>query len=297
MTGPEQGFLLLSSHLGDPQRRVLTVAQLRTLTARVRQMERPPLERELAMEDLISLGYDRSTAQRILSLMSDAQQLQWYVQKGQRQNCYPITRISKDYPPVLKKALGTDAPGCLWAKGDASILATPTISLVGSRDLALSNRDFAREAGRQAALQGYALVSGNARGADKEAQEACLEAGGKVISIVADRLDSHPSRDGILYLSEDGFDLDFSAARALSRNRVIHALGSLVLVAQCALEAGGTWDGTSKNLRHGWSPVYCLDDGSAAAKELECRGAGLIGMRQLADLSALEIKEQNFIDQ
>lgn len=291
------GFLLLSSHLGDPQRKVLTVAQLRTLAMRVRQIERPAAERELTAEDLISLGYDRGSAERILGLLDNSDQLRWYLSKGQRQGIRPITRISPEYPRVLKKTLGLDSPGCLWAKGDISLLTCPAVSLVGSRDLSPANREFAYEAGRQAALQGYTLVSGNARGADQTAQQACLDAGGKVISIVADRLDSHPYRENVLYLSEDGFDLDFSTPRALSRNRVIHALGSLTLVAQCALETGGTWDGTTKNLRHGWSRVCCMDDGSAAARELEYRGAQRIGMQQLSDLSDLLQNEQNFIDQ
>lgn len=291
------GFLLLSSHLGNPERKVLTTAQLRKLGQCIRQANFVDLDQEVTPEGLVSLGYDRSTANRIFMLLSETEVLNWYVSKGQQQGIFPITRLTKNYPPVLKKALGLDAPGCLWAKGDVSLLGQPAVALVGSRDLSPANRDFAQEVGRQAAAQGYVLVSGNARGADKEAQEACLEAGGKVISIVADRLDSHPCRDGILYLSEDGFDLDFSTARALSRNRVIHALGSLVLVAQCALEIGGTWDGTVRNLRYGWNPVCCFNDGSAAAKELECRGAQLIGIHQLSDFSQLTEKEQNFIDQ
>lgn len=297
MTGPEQGFLLLSSHLGNPTRKVLTTAQLRKLGQCILQANFVDPDQEVTPESLVSLGYDRSTANRIFMLLSETEVLNWYVSKGQQQGIFPITRITKYYPPVLKKALGLDAPGCLWAKGDASLLSTPMISLVGSRELAISNRFFAREVGRQAALQGYTLISGNARGADQEAQEACLAAGGKVISIVADRLDSHACRENVLFLSEDGFDLGFSTIRALSRNRVIHTLGKLTLVAQCSLGIGGTWDGTTKNLRYNWSPVFCFDDGSAAAAELACRGAVLIDTRQLADFSQLQQNEQNFIDQ
>ena len=35
MNPRERGFLLLTSHLGDPDRSVLTVAQLRTLAMRI----------------------------------------------------------------------------------------------------------------------------------------------------------------------------------------------------------------------------------------------------------------------
>ena len=161
------------------------------------------------------------------------------------------------------------------------------ISLVGSRDLRGINRAFAEAVGCEAARQGIALVSGNARGADRTAQEACLAAGGKVICVVADELEKYPLEKNTLYLSEDSFDLPFSSQRALSRNRVIHTLGYLTIVAQCSMGTGGTWDGTTRNLRNGWSPVYCFSDGSAAGEELRQLGATLISKEQLTDLSGL----------
>ena len=38
MTGPEKGFLLLTSHLGDPNRKPLTVAQFRQLALQVKKL-------------------------------------------------------------------------------------------------------------------------------------------------------------------------------------------------------------------------------------------------------------------
>ena len=153
------------------------------------------------------------------------------------------------------------------------------------------NREFAEEVGRQAALQGLVLVSGNARGADKAAQNACLEAGGQVISIVADSLCDHKATANVLYLSESSFDEPFSSQRAISRNRVIHALGRMVFVAQSSLEKGGTWDGTVKNLRSGWSPVACFRDGSEASIRLEQMGAYLIGKEDVQDFGTLQNQE------
>lgn len=297
MTAGEQGFLLLTGFLGDPLRKPLTVAQFRTLTARVRDMQKPSEERELTEMDLIAIGYSRDMAARILSLLASREQLDWYVQKGRQQGCYPITRVSDGYPLPLRKKLGADCPGSLWAKGDISILDGPSIALVGSRELRSSNKAFAREAGRQAALQGYALISGNARGADRTAQESCLEHGGRVISVVADALEKCPARENVLYLSEEGFDLAFSAHRALSRNHVIHCLAQKVLVAQSRSGKGGTWSGTAKNLRHGWTPVFCYDDGSEAANELGHMGAVRIRMEDLENISALQPESVNFIDQ
>ncbi len=295
MNSREQGFLLLTSHLGDPQRKVLTVAQLRNLFLRVQVSEAPKQDRELTYEDVAGLGYDRETAMRIIELLSQQEQLDWYLKQAEKAGIFPVSRISDAYPPVLRKRFGLDCPGCLWLKGDLKLLGKPAISLVGSRVLKADNAAFAREVGRQAAVQGYVLVSGNAKGADQTAQNACLEAGGNVISIVADELKEQPANERILYISEDGFDLPFSGLRALSRNRLIHAMGQITLVAQCNFEKGGTWDGTKNNLKKGYSPVFCFQDGSRGIDALLDRGALPVSMAQLADLSSFQSQRPSFL--
>ena len=287
----ERGFLLLSSQLGDPDRRPLSTAQLRILAERMQRMECPGEDRDLIQVDLLELGYNREMADRILRLLDEESLLDHYLRWGHRMDCTPVTRVSEGYPLILRHRLGLESPGCLWIKGDADILNTPAISLVGSRDLMEDNRRFAETVGRQAALQGLTLVSGNARGADRTAQDSCLEAGGRVISVVADELFKHPIRENVLYLSEDSFGEAFSAQRAISRNRVIHALGRMVFVAQCSYGKGGTWDGTVKNLRHGWSSVACYRDGSEAAAQLEQMGAYLIDMEDIQDFGELMNQE------
>ena len=287
MNTKEQGFLLLTSMLGVPDRHPLTTAQLRTLAKRISLTEKQESSRDLLPEDLQHLGYDKPKALRIISLLGDEDVLQSYLRKGEKYDCLPLTRVTEGYPLEVRQRLGLDAPGCLWAKGDLTLLTTPKIALVGSRDLAEPNALFAELAGYEAAQQGYTLVSGNARGADRTAQEACLRADGRVICVVADELQKYPLRENVLYLSEDGFELPFSALRALSRNRVIHALGCLTLVAQCSDGIGGTWDGTVRNLRNNWSPVFCFDDGTTAMEQLREQGATLIPCDRLTDFFSL----------
>ena len=296
MTGPERGFLLLTSQLGNPERKPLTVAQLRVLASRVEMMKKPVQIRDLEPDDLLELGYGREMAERIVALFEDEALLERYLRRGKGSGCHPLTRVTEGYPLSVRRRLGLDAPGCLWYKGDVSLLARPKIALVGSRLLRAANEAFAREVGRQAALQGYTLVSGNAVGADMTAQEACLAAGGTVICVLATELEQHREREGVLYLAEDGFDQPFSAQRALSRNRVIHSLGEKTLAAQSSLEKGGTWDGCVRNLRFNWSPVFCFGDGSEAAARLEQMGATLIGIEKLQDLASLEPENSNLFE-
>ena len=277
----ESGFLLLSGKLGDPDRKPLTTAQLRQLAQRASLLLPPDETAQLTVSHLTSIGMDQKLSEHILNLLEDELQLKAYLEKAKKYGCSPITRANGEYPLILRKRLGFDAPGCLWIKGNPEILKMPTVSLVGSRELNGANRKFAREVGAQAAKQGFALVSGNARGADSMAQSACLESGGCVISVVADSLTEHPQEKNVLYVSEEDFDEPFSVFRALHRNYAIHAWGEITFIAQCTMEKGGTWDGSVHNLRKKWSPLYCFRDGSTASVALEGMGATLIDTEQL----------------
>lgn len=250
-------------------------------------MDLPGEDRDLTAADLMALGYGEAMAERILTLLSQEDVLDYYLVRAKRAGCTPLTRVSEGYPLRIRQRLELDSPGVIWAKGDLQLLNGPVISLVGSRELQPENQAFAAEVGRQAALQGFTLVSGNARGADRTAQESCLRHGGKVICVVADELAKHTEKSHVLYLSEEDFDAPFSAQRALSRNRLIHALSEKTLVAQSSLGMGGTWDGTVKNLRFGWSNVFCFADGSEATAQLEQMGANCVTETDLTNLSAL----------
>ena len=295
MTGPEQGFLLLTSTLGDPLRKPLTVAQFRNLAKRVTDARREVSPRELEITDLEKLGYDTPMAERIWGLLSETNRLREYLRRAGACGCYPITRLNPSYPQTVRQRLGLDAPGVLWAKGDEALLNKPSVAVIGSRELNPENQAFAEEAGRQIARQGYVLVSGNAKGADRTAQNACLEAGGRVISIVADSLQKQPLTENTLYLSLDAFDQGFSAQRALRRNHVIHAMASLTVAAQCTLGKGGTWDGILTNLKRGFNPVCILADGSEAATELQNRGVQTIDPEELKALHILASRQTNLI--
>lgn len=290
------GFLLLESHLGNPDRRPLTTAQMRLLAQRIQGHGPFEGEGDLNAQDLVSMGYARDVAEHIVALLADQALLQRYLQKAKARKCVPLTRQDARYPAAVRKKLGLDSPGCLWAKGDIRLLEGNLISLVGSRILNEENRQFARQVGLECARQGVTLVSGNAFGADQTAQNACLDAGGRVICVVADALHSHLERENVLFLSEEDYDAPFSSLRALRRNRVIHTLGRGVLVAQCREGRGGTWSGTSQNLHAGWTRVCAFCDGSAGMQALADMGAEKISLAELRDLPELFRREENLFD-
>ena len=159
MTPLEEGFLLLTSRLGNPDRKALTTAQFRNLAARVRSGSISRENRELTGSDLTALGYGPDMAERIVSLLEDAQLLEYYLTKGRRSDCVPVTRAGERYPLAVRKRLGEDSPGCLWAKGDLELLDTPCVSLVGSRELLSENRRFAREVGSRVVFMDSGVIA------------------------------------------------------------------------------------------------------------------------------------------
>ena len=288
MTGPERGWLLLCADLGDG-RKPMTLPQIRVLRARM-QAEPPPADpdRQLNAGDLRRLGYDWETADRIAALLDREAALDAYLALAAEAGVRPMTRISPDYPVRLEQRLGSEAPAVLFCKGDPACLAAgPAAAVVGSRVLTQAGAEFARRAGERLANAGWTLISGNARGADQTAQEACLAAGGAVISVLPDSLADHdPAGERVLFVSEQGWHLPIAPYRALDRNRLIHALGEKTLAAQSRL-TGGTWSGSLENLRRGWSPLFVNEAGGPGCARLIALGANPVRLETLDSLRAL----------
>jgi len=287
LTAAEEGVLLLCCRLGDPNCKPLTPPQFRELGLRVRAAgsAADPL-RDLHASDLLDLRYNTQEADRILRLLDREDALHNYLCRGEAHGIYPLTRLSRDYPAAFRALQGFSAVPVLFYRGDISLLRRPSIAVVGSRKLYPQNEAFARRAGQLAAEHGLVLVSGGAAGADRAAQEACLQAGGQCVIYVSDQLEQHPAHSRILYISADGYDLPFSTPRAMTRNSLIHMHSRQVLAAQCTYGSGGTWHGCLENLKHGWSDLFVFDDGSAGMCALKERGA--TGIADLQSLDALK---------
>jgi len=279
MTAAEEGVLLLCCHLGDPDCKPLTPARFRDLGLRVRasRMRNDPLS-ELTAIDLCKLNCSKQDAEHIIGLLHRKKQLHNYLAHAEKHNIYAVTRISPYYPNRIALHKKLSSPPVLFAKGDLSLLDLPSVAVIGSRQLLPENVRFAKAVGVLAATEQLVLVSGGAIGADQMAQDACLKAGGRCIIFVPDRLIDHPVPPGCLYISEAGYDLPFSPARALSRNHLIHMQGDKTIAVQCTYGKGGTWEGCLDNLKHSWSPLFVFDDGSRGSQALMERGATGIGM-------------------
>ena len=273
MTGAERGWLLLCADLADGLR-PLTLPQVRRLRAALRRTE-PDLsdpERDLNAADLRAIGLDRAASERVLRLLDRAAALDAYLNTALLFEIHPLTVVSPGYPRRLRERLGDDAPAVLFFRGDPQLLSRPAVSLTGSRSLDAASADFARQVGTMAAQAGKLLISGNALGADRTAQEACLAAGGCVAAFLPGELNSQAPQARTVFLTETGWHLPFAPYRALQRNRLIYALAGHSLIARTHT-TGGTFSGACEALRRGSGPISVRDDGSPGARALIEHGA------------------------
>lgn len=272
----------------------LSLAQARELSRRARAAgigEEDPL-RDVTVKDVRRLGYSEYEAGHIVLLLGRERQLDGYLLAAEKAGVTVITRLDTRFPRRLRDQLGARCPAALFCRGDLELLQSVCVSVVGSRHLASPGAQFAAQAGRLAAREGFTLCSGDAMGADRTAQEACLRGGGSVLIFPATELVYCPARENVLYAAEGGFELGFSAQRALGRNRFIHAMGEKTLVAQTGFGKGGTWSGSLDNLQHEYSPLFVFDDKSEGAQALCARGATPV--QALTSLQALTPAQLSF---
>ena len=294
MRQTERGLLLLCCPLGDAMAGALSLAQARELSRRARAAgigEEDPL-RDVTVKDVRRLGYSEYEAGHIVSLLGRERQLDGYLLAAEKADVAVITRLDARFPQRLREQLGARCPAALFCRGDLELLQSVCVSVVGSRRLASPGAQFAAQAGRLAAKEGFTLCSGDAMGADRTAQEACLRGGGSVLIFPATELVYCPARENVLYAAEGGFELGFSAQRALGRNRFIHAMGEKTLVAQTGFGKGGTWSGSLDNLQHEYSLLFVFDDKSEGARALCARGATPV--QALTSLQALTPAQLSF---
>jgi DNA processing protein len=155
------------------------------------------------------------------------------------------------YPAPLRD-LGTQAPACLFGRGDPRRLERLSgdgrVTVVGSRRPSEHGRETAILLGRELAAAGLAVVSGMALGIDSCAHEGALAADGATVAILGSGPDvPHPARMRRLYdeIVRDGLVLAELPPGAQARrwtfparNRIMAALGELVVVVEARHRSG-----------------------------------------------------------
>ena len=148
------------------------------------------------------------------------------------------------YPRLLAEL--EDAPPLLVAKGDLGLLDRPAVSIVGARNASAAACRFARGLAHDLGQQGFAVVSGLARGIDSAAHDGALETG--TIAVIAGGIDifyppeNRPRQEALyergLVLAEMPPGTEPRARHFPYRNRIIAGISSGTVVVEAAPRSG-----------------------------------------------------------
>ncbi len=282
-----QAILLLMAPLiagrNEPSADLLTQVEYKRLARFLREKQQQPADL-LAPDARVLLGECQQLidSDRLKRLLGRGFLLSQAIERWQTRAIWVVSRADAEYPRRLKALLREDAPPVLYGCGDATILDTGGLAVVGSRHVDDALIAYTEDIGRLVAKAWRTLVSGGARGIDQAAMRSALQAGGKVVGVLADSLERaalHREHrnfliDGQLVLVSP-YDpvAGFNVGHAMQRNKLIYALADAALVINSDYEKGGTWAGAVEQLEKlRLAPVYARSHGET--------GKGLEALRR-----------------
>jgi len=156
-----------------------------------------------------------------------------------------VTMLAKDYPKPLKEIY--DPPPVITVRGNPEILHKNAIAVVGARNASLNGCHFAGKLAKDLGREGYAIISGLARGIDTAAHKASVETG--TIAVIAGGIDNiYPKENEKLYyeiIEKGGAIISELPIGAMprpenfpQRNRIISGIAEGVLIVEAALKSG-----------------------------------------------------------
>jgi len=168
---------------------------------------------------------------------------------------------AQEYPQVLKENLKTrHAPPVVYIKGRKGMLQEDAVAIVGSRKAGQAALDFTSKVAVKCATESKVVVSGFAKGVDKQALESTLEAGGKSIIVLPQGILTFQSGFKKYYEAIAGGDVlvlstffpkaGWDVGLAMARNIIIYGLAKEIYVAESETR-GGTWEGAMAGLKRG----------------------------------------------
>ena len=174
----------------------------------------------------------------------------------------PITH--EDYPKLLKENLKYNAPTVIYSKGNKSLLQEPSIAIVGSRNADAKSLSFTNNIAKKAVENNKVVVSGFAKGVDRQALDSAVGANGKSIIVLPQGIMTfgsgfkeyfkHITQGRVLVMSTFAPKAPWSVEFAMARNPIIYGMASEIFVAQSDSK-GGTWSGVIDGLRKN-RPIY-----------------------------------------
>lgn len=169
----------------------------------------------------------------------------------------PLT--DPEYSKTLKENLKLQySPAVLYIKGNKKILYEKSIAIVGSRNASDISLQFTDNIAKSACRDYKVVVSGFAKGVDKQALDSAIRYKGQSIIVLPQGVLTFSSGyktyyrqivDGdVLVLSTFFPKAPWRTELAMARNPIIYGLASEIYVAESS-DKGGTWSGVTDGLR------------------------------------------------
>jgi len=297
LTNDAKAVVALTTRLGERKRPTLTALKWHQFANALKDLGRSPA-------DVFSHGFDPSgvpgvdpeLAARIETLLKDGASTTLEVDELSRKGIWTLTIADDTYPRSMIERLGDQAPPVLFGCGDAALMSTPGIGVVGSRDVSQAGADVAMAVAREAVSLGLPVVSGGARGIDQLAMNAAFQAGGGVVGVLADSLIGWIRKPDVLealdagktcLISQQVPSAGFTPASAMGRNKLVYALSEATVVITSAEESGGTWAGAVEGIRAGNGTVLVWREEGEGPGNASLEKLGGRSMTRVVDLASL----------
>lgn len=192
---------------------------------------------------------------------NDLPRLAFIAEQLQNEGFHLIPINSPEYPAVLKENLKTkSAPPVLYIKGRKGLLHEDAVAIVGSRSAGKEAIKFTDHIAKKCVGELKVIVSGFAKGVDKQALDSALEAHGKSIIVLPQGILTFQSGfkkyyeqivNGELLVMSNFFPkAGWDVGLAMARNVFIYGMAKEIFVAESD-NKGGTWEGAMDGLnRH-----------------------------------------------
>ena len=196
-------------------------------------------------EKIDSGGYDRVKYERIIARMRSisAEEILDTIGATDSQFIYPAT---DDWPDSLEDLVCP--PIALIVRGDVSLLKSPQLAIVGTRNPTHYGVRVAQDFAAGFVDRNWCITSGGAYGIDAAAHKGALIAEGSTIAVLAAGIDiNYPAGHARLFaeILESGTivtevmpGVSAIPSRFLTRNRLIASLSNATLVVEAAFRSG-----------------------------------------------------------
>ncbi|MDR2081814.1 MAG: DNA-processing protein DprA [Campylobacteraceae bacterium] len=180
-----------------------------------------------------------------------------------------IPVIASEYSKTLKENLKKSAPIVLYTKGNKKIMSEQSVAIVGSRDASEKALSFTDNIAQKVSKEWKVVVSGFAKGVDKQALDSSIACNGQSIIVLPQGIMTFESGfktyykqiiDGnVLVLSTFHPQAGWGKELAMARNSTIYGLANEIYVAESKPSKnkqgketkGGTWAGVIDGLKKG----------------------------------------------